>query len=210
MRRILVLATTAAVAFIGLSCGPAASDMFPMSVGSVWNMDVLMMAGTTVASLDTMQTGTTVTTALEKANLTSGEEVVKFKNDRTIHFKVGDSTVTGTDYWYYREDGDWILNYSTLDDSTADTVVAVNPSVGKTWHQGVGTAEIVGQEDVTVVAGTYKDAWKVKVTSTQGGYTFEMFYWYAKGTGLVKYHYEWSDQGYSMLYNQELTSADIK
>jgi hypothetical protein len=181
-----------------------------MSVGSVWNMDILVMAGTTVASLDTFETGTVVTTAVEKANLTSGQEVVKFKNESSIHMRTPDTTYTNTTYSYSREDGDWILGYSTLDDTTADTMMVTNPSVGQTWHQGTTTAEVVGQEDVTVAAGTYKGAWKVKLTSTQGGETLDTYAWYAKGTGSVKTHSENTVQGYSMVYNQELTSATIK
>jgi hypothetical protein len=210
MKRALVLAAVTAAALIGLSCGPAASDIFPLSVGSVWNMDILIMSGMTIASLDTFETGTVVITALEKANLSSGEEVVKFKNDVTIHMRTPDSTYSNTTYSYTREAGDWILSYSDLNDTTADTVMVTDPAVGKTWHQSSGTAEIVGQEDVTVVAGTYKGAWKVKATMTQGGSTFDMYYWYAKGTGMVKAHFESSYQGYSQVYNQELTSANIK
>jgi len=173
-------------------------------------MEVLLLSGTTLAALDTAQTGTVVTTAVEKANLTSGEEVVKFKNEVTTHIKTPDTTYTNTTYSYSREAGDWILSYSDLSDSTADTVMVTTPSVGKTWHQGTATAEVVGQEDVTVVAGTYKGAWKVKLTVTSGGYTIQMYYWFAKGTGMVKMHWDWSAQGYSQTYNQELTSATIK
>jgi hypothetical protein len=211
MKRVLVLAAIAAVALMGTSCTTAgSSDIFPMSIGSVWNQDILMMAGTTSASLDTFETGTVIITALEKANLTSGEEVVKFKNEVTMHMRMPDSTLTNTTYSYMREAGDWILSYSDLSDTTADTAMVTTPSAGKTWHQNTGPAEIVGQEDVTVVAGTYKGAWKVKATMTQGGSTFDMYYWYAKGTGMVKAHFESSSQGYSQIYNQELTSATIK
>jgi hypothetical protein len=211
MRRILTLAAIAAVALMGTSCTTSGGgDIFPMSIGSVWNHDILIMAGTTTASLDTFETGTATTTALEKANLTSGEEVVKFKNETTIHMRMPDSTYTSTTYSYMREAGDWILSYSDLSGTTPDTVMVTEPALGKTWHQNSGTAEIVGQEDVSVVAGTYKGAWKVKATMTQGGSTFDIYYWYATGTGMVQAHFETSYQGYSQTYDQELTSVTIK
>ena len=81
MRRILALAAIAAVALLGTSCNPNANDIYPMSVGSVWNLEMLLLSGTTLASLDTAQTGTSVSTAVEKTTLTNGKEVVKFKYD---------------------------------------------------------------------------------------------------------------------------------
>jgi hypothetical protein len=210
MKQTLVLAAVAAVALMGMSCSPAAGDIFPMSVGSVWHMDILAMTGTAIASLDTAETSTVVKTAVEKTNLTTGEEVVKYKYETTTHLRTPDSIYTTTSYVYCREDGDWVLAYSSLDDSTADTVMVTTPSVGKTWHQGSATTEVVGQENVTVPAGTYKGAWKVKVLASQGRFTFDIYYWYAKGTGLVKLSYEWTFLGHSKVYTEELTSATIK
>jgi hypothetical protein len=37
-----------------------------------------------------------------------------------------------------------------------------------------------------------------------------MYYWYAKGVGLVRFHYEFTILDYTQVYNQELTSADVK
>jgi hypothetical protein len=210
MRQTLVLAAIAAVALMGMSCSPASDDIFPMSVGSVWHMDVVEMTGTTVATLDTAQTSTVVKTAVDKTNLATGKEVVMYRYETTTHVRTPDSTYTSTSYAYCREDGDWVLVYSSLDDTTADTVMVTSPSVGKAWHQGTAPTEVVGQEDVTVPAGTYKGAWKVKVTFSQGSFTFDTYYWYAKGTGLVKLSYEWTFLGHSKAYTEELTSATIK
>ena len=210
MKRSLIVAAAAAIVLVLLSCSPASNDIFPMSVGSVWHTDILVMGGTTIASLDTTQTSTDVKTAVEKTSLTTGKEVVEYKYETTTHLRTPDSTYTSTRYTYCREDGDWILVYTSLDDTTADTVMVTSPSVGKTWHQGSATTEVVGQEDVTVPAGTYKGAWKVKVTTSQGGLAFDMYYWYAKGTGLVKLSYEWTYLGHSKVYTEELTSATIK
>jgi hypothetical protein len=215
MRRILILSAVAAVALLGTSCNPNAGDISPLSVGSVWNMEMLLLSGTTLASLDTAQTGTGVNTAVEKTTLSNGKEVIKFKSESTtiIHRPdpLSDTTITTTNISYYREEGDWILGYSALDDTTGDTMMVSTPTVGKTWSQSAyATATVVGQEDVTVKAGTYKNAWKVKLVSTAGGYITEIYSWYAKGTGMVKMHYEFAMGGYTQVYNQELTSATVK
>ena len=210
MRQTLVLAAFAAVALMGMSCSPAASDIYPMSVGSVWKMDILFTSVPIIGSTDTIETGTIVTTAVDKATLATGKEVVSYRRDTTVHLRTPDSTWTSTSYAYYREDGDWILGYASLDDTTPDTVMVTTPSVGKTWHQGTATTEVVGQEDVTVPAGTYKGAWKVKWSASAGGTTFNMYYWYAKGTGLVKFYHEWTYVDFSHIYTEELTSAMIK
>jgi hypothetical protein len=210
MKRLVATTAFAAAMLLGTGCSPTAGDIYPMTVGSAWNMDLLVMAGATAASLDTFQTGISVNTAVERASLTSGREVVKFKYESSVHQRIPDTSYTSTTYSYYREDGDWILGYSTLGDSTADTVMTTNPAVGRTWQQGAGSAEVIGREDVTVKAGVYKNAWKVRLTTNQGGVPVDMYLWYAMGTGLVKMHYEGENLGYTVVYDQELTSATIK
>ncbi len=215
MKRILALTAIVAVALLGTSCKSSSGDIFPMSVGSAWHMDILLMGGATTASLDTVQTGTATNTAVEKVTLTNGKDVVRFRTDGAITIRrpdpLSDTTIISTNYAYYREDGDWILGYSAIDDSTADTVMVTSPTVGKTWTSGTNaTATVVGQEDVTVKAGTYKNAWKLQVTYTTDSDITEMYYWYAKGVGLVKFHYGFTIQGYTQDYTQELTSSDVK
>ena len=56
MKRIPLIAAIAAVALTGMNCTPASSDVFPMSVGSVWKMDVLSTSVPTIGPLDTIET----------------------------------------------------------------------------------------------------------------------------------------------------------
>ncbi len=210
MKRILFLSAVAAVALLGTSCAPSGGPIYPMTIGSVWNMSSYTLYGTTLASLDTMSTGTRTNTALEKANLSNGREVVKFKNDATVYYKALDTTVTTTSYSYTAEVGDTIFSYTSLDDTIGTPVMRSNPAVGQTWSEGSATAMVVGQEDVTVAAGTYKKAWKVKIITNVGGVTVEMVNWYARGVGNVKMYYEGEYQGYGQVFNEELTSAVIK
>jgi hypothetical protein len=210
VRRMLFLAATAAAALSGISCNPNAGPIFPMTIGSVWHTESYLLEGQAVAALDTFEADVTTTMAFENANLTNGKEVVKFKSESTIHLRTPDSTYTTTSYSVLREEEGAILSYGALDDTIGDTVMMSSPAVGQSWSTGPATAIIVGQEDVTVAAGTYKKAWKVETITNIGGVTVEMYSWYARGVGNVKMHYEGEYQGYSQVYNQELTSATIK
>ena len=210
MTRMLALAAMAAAVLVAVGCDSSGGDIFPMSVGSSWHMDITITSSGTAASLDTSGTGTVVYTMADKANLTAGPEVVRYEGVETVHSLTPDSTFTDTFHSYYRDEGDWILGYSTLDDTAPDTVMVTTPSVGMTWHSGTLLTEVVGQEDVSVPAKTYRKAWKIKSSSNQGGFDTQTFSWYAPGTGLVKTRYELSYQGYSMVAEEVLTSATIK
>lgn len=210
MRRILIAAVIAAVALAVTGCDPNAGSIFPMTIGSVWHTESCLLEGQTGAALDTFETDVTTTTALEKASLANGKEVVKFESESTVHLRMPDSTYTMTGYSLLGEEDGAILSYGALDDTIGDTVMMSSPAVGQNWNQGPATAIVVGQEDVTVAAGTYKKAWKVKTVTNIGGVTVQMFSWYARGVGNVKIHYEGEYQGYSQVYDEELTSATVK
>ena len=108
------------------------------------------------------------------------------------------------------EVGDTIFSYTSLDDTIGTPVMRSNPAVGQTWSEGSATAVVVGQEDVTVTAGTYKGAWKVKLSVSHGGLAFDIYEWYARGTGMVKVYYDASYGGSERVFDEELTSATIK
>ena len=205
-----ILTVAAVAALLAASCDSNTGPIFPLTVGSVWHTESYLLEGQAVAALDTFETDVTTTTALEKANLTNGKEVVRFQSESTIHLRMPDSTYTVTSYSLLREEEGAILSYGALDDTTGDTVMMSSPAVGQSWSPGPATAIVVGQEDVTVPAGTYKKAWKVKTITNIGGITVEMFTWYARGVGNVKTHYEGAYQGYSQTFDEELTSATIK
>ena len=210
MRRALIVAAVAAAVLVWLGCDANNGPVYPMSVGSVWHTEYYALEGTTTAALDTIQTGVTTTTATAKVNLDNGKEAVQFTTERTIHLRSPDSTFTETYSTFMREEDGAIILHSALSDSVGDTLMMAEPEVGQSWSQGPATAIVVGQEDVTVAAGTYKKAWKVKTITNIGGVTVQMFSWYARGVGNVKMHYEGEYQGYSQVYNEELTSASIK
>jgi hypothetical protein len=181
-----------------------------MMPGSVWNMEAVTLAGAAGASLDTVETSTETNTALDTVVLSSGRKVMRFRNDATTYHRDGDSTSVTTSYSYAAEVGDTIFYYANLDDTAGAIFMMSNPQVGQTWSAGVTAATVIGQEDVTVPAGTYKGAWKVKLSTDLGLFTVDIYEWFARGTGLVRVYSDATSQGYRTQYNSELTSATIK
>jgi hypothetical protein len=210
MIRMLIVAATAAALLAGASCNSNAGSILPTTVGSTWHTESSTLEGTTTAALDTIETAVTTTTVSEKANLTNGKEVVKFTSETTVHQRTPDSTYTTSSYWWLREEAGVIRFYAALDDTVGDTVMMSEPAVGQSWNMEVGTSMVVGQEDVTVPAGTYKKAWKVKTVMNLGIITVDVYSWYARGVGNVKNHQETEYQSQSQVYDEELTSATIK
>jgi hypothetical protein len=210
VRRTLLVAMAAAAALTGMSCNPNAGSIFPLTIGSTWNTESSTLSEQTGGARDTSQTGVITTTALEKDSLINGKEIVKFRHESAIHVFQPDSSYSTTTYTLLREENDVIMVYSALDDTVGDTLMMVNPAVGQNWGQGVATAIVVGQEDVTVPAGTYKKAWKVKTVANLGIVTVEVLTWYARGVGNVKVHSEAGFLGSTEISDEELTSATIK
>jgi len=211
MRKLVILTIAAIVCFI-MSCKKSSTDdYFPMSVGSQWNYEGYTLYGTTTPPTDTMETTTSTIITQAKTTLTSGEEVIPFQNTQITRYFfpiVETDTIILTSY--VREADDAILSYDSTSDTTPDTLLMLPLETGKTWHYGSVTALVVGQEDVTVEAGTYKNAWKIKFTIISGSYTRELFQWYAKDIGQVKLHSEYTGAQYNMINHLELLSATIK
>jgi hypothetical protein len=208
----LAAAAVSAAALLGGGCRPPPPGIFPMTVGSVWNMEVVVIAGSMFQGYDTVETGAIEITAVGDTVLATGQEAVRFRNELSVYYTNDpDSTYSSTFDSYYGESDGWILSYSTPYDVTGDTVVMSDPKVGAAWSQGDSTsATVVGQEDITVKAGTFKLAWKVKTTTRVGGMTVDTYMWYARGTGLVKIYHDYTLGIYSETYNQELVSAAVK
>jgi hypothetical protein len=209
LRGILTAAAAAAAILVWLGCDANNGPIYPMSVGSVWHTESYVLEGTTTAALDTVQTAVTTTTATAKVNLDNGKEAVRFATERTTHFST-DSTVTDTLSTFVREEDGAIIVHSSLSDSVGDTLMMAEPEIGQSWSPGFGTSLVVGQEDVTVPARTYRKAWKVKTIMSFGIFSIEVYSWYARGTGNVKNHYEFTYEGQNQVYDEELTSATIK
>jgi hypothetical protein len=209
MKRLLVLVPVLAMAlFVGCA---TTEDYFPMSVGSTWDYSYISTLETTTAALDTTSTMTVHTLANREATLTAGGTAVEFISTVTTHMMSPyDTTITTTDTSYTREDDSLRLHYSSFDDSVPDTSYVTTFELDKTWEEGDASFKVVAKEDVTVEGGTFKNCWKVEVTPDASP-TMKSHYWYANGTGMVKYHTSYSPQtGYTCTTEGELTDANIK
>jgi len=212
MKRLLVIAGIAALMLVDAGCKSSTEDYYPMSVGSTWNTEGYVLYGTTLAALDTMQTSTTLTKVARQVQLSTGEQALEFSSTTTVHQRSPyETTYTTTSTSYVRETGAAILSYQALNDPTPDTVLALPLTVGKTWHFDDSTvAQVIGQENVTVKAGSYQNAWKIKVSTTALGQTMDAYCWFANHVGQVKTHLEFTAGGYTTVFHDELVSADIK
>ncbi len=193
-----------------LSCGifGKKEEYFPMGIGSVWNYFSLSLIET-ASSTDTIQKVTIQTEARKKDKLTTGEDVTEFFSTDTIKMKIPyETTYVVTRSSYIRESGNYILTYESKSDETPDTTLVQPLAKDKSWRvNSTTTATVISQEDVTVKAGTYKNAWKIEL-NTNGN---KMYYWYANGKGMVKGYMENEYvPGYKFILNMELTSATIK
>ena len=206
----LAVAAIAAATLIGVGCNADSGSIFPLTLGSTWNTESHSLGGQSGGVLDTSQTAVTTTTALEKALLSNGKEVVRFRHESAVHEFDSDSSYSSTMETLLREEDDVIMVYAALDDTIGDTLMMLNPAVGQNWGQGIATAIVVGQENVTVPAGTYKKAWKVKAVANLGVVTVEVHTWYAKGVGNLKMHSEAEFMGSVEVIDEELSSATIK
>jgi hypothetical protein len=204
--------TVAAVLIIGAGCKSKSDDIFPMTVGSTWKMDGYTLMGTTLAAMDTVQTSTIDTKVEKEAELTSGDKVYEFIATSVVHMFDPETTFTSSGTSYIREAGGAILSYESLSDPTPDTVLYTDLSVGKKWDSGDSSyVEVIAQENVTVKAGSYTNAWKLRSTTIDGADTMHVDMWLAPGVGQVKMHYEMVPMtGYLMISHTELVEVDVK
>jgi hypothetical protein len=215
MRKALIALTLFGILALYLSCDIFGSkpDYYPLSIGSTWNWYAWTIMNTsTDGTPDTVQTLTINTRATKNDKLTSGEDVVQLIKVGTVHLRYPrESTYTVDETCYVRKTDKFVLSYDRKDDSEPDTVLALPLAAGKQWRINQElTAKALEQEDITVAAGTYRNAWKIETRAVSGGNTIIMFQWYADKVGNVQYHSEQSYSGYTFIYHGELISATVK
>lgn len=213
-KSLLFVASLLVVVLLATNCDifGGKEDCFPMGVGSTWNYEGYALMTTSVAGTDTIQTSTTETEATKEDKLTTGEGVVEFVSTTTIHMKLpAESTFTWVDTSYVQKTDEQILSYSSKDDTNPMITIALPLEQDKTWQVTSNTtARVIAKEDVTVAAGTYKNCWKLELTTTADAGTSTMYYWYADGTGSVQTHMESENQGTTLVMHSELSSATIR
>ena len=149
-----------------VGCGDEEGTVFyPLSVGNEWNFDMTMTE--TTPSDTTVVTGTQSQEITAATTLDNGTAVFEQTMIMTMEIDTL-TTIVDTSIEYIEETEDYLLAYDTKADTMPDTVAALPPEVGKTWNvDDSTTAEYIGQESVTVPAGTFSNCWKmVNIEST--------------------------------------------
>lgn len=207
------LVLVAALLLLNCDIFGSKEDYYPTTIGSVWNwFSCSIMQTGTDASPDTIEIVESSTRATKNEKLATGEDVVELVKTATVHIRYPfDSTYTICDTCYVREDKNWVLSYESRNDIEPETTLALPLATGKTWRVTSGlSGQVLGQENVTVRAGSYSNAWKIELTNITGTDTFKVDYWYANRVGNVMFHSEHSYANYTVIYHGELVSANIK
>ena len=207
-KSILLAVVLVGVAVLSTSCDlfGGKADYYPLGIGSIWNYTLTTIMSDTSGTLNDTTVNTVKVDAVKEEQLGSGEKVVMLVNALT------DTTdATYYDTSYARKDGEKVLAYSDLNDTNPDLILNGPPAMDKTWTVNEDiTAKIVAKENVTVTAGTYKNCWKVELTSVMDADTMKYYMWFADGTGNVKYFASATNMGVTVTMTEELTSATIK
>jgi hypothetical protein len=189
-----------------VSCGGEEDEYLPLAVGNVWNYDMTYLMITN----DTLQTaGTSVTEVTGETTLDNDVDVLEYVETMTW-----DDTLlvpNSVDTSYLLENDDYLLIYDDLADTLPDTSLVLPIEQGNAWvvyadSVDTLTAEVVGQETVTVPAGTYDDCWDIEYTSL--GQT--QHNWFALDVGIVKHFMQVVDQNMTVEFTRELTSYDLQ
>lgn len=190
-----------------ISCGgDEAENFFPLAVGNVWNYDLLY----TMMGVDTTEyTGTSTTEIIQETTLDNNVDV--FEQVTTTVWDDTTVMVNSVDTTYIQETEDYILIYYDLADTEPDTSLVLPIEEGNTWTVYADTtdtltAEVIGQEDVAVTAGTYIDCWDIMYTSL--GQTQDD--WFAPDVGVVRQYMSMEVAPIMIEFTRELTSSTIQ
>lgn len=186
--------------------GDDVENFFPLAVGNVWNYDLLY----TMMAVDTTEyTGTSTTEITQETNLDNNVDV--FEQVTTTVWDDTTVMVNSVDTTYIQETEDYILIYNDLADTEPDTSLVLPIEEGNTWTVYADTtdtltAEVIGQEDVTVPAGTFTDCWDITYTSL--GQTQDN--WFAPEMGVVRQYMSIIAAPVTIEFIRELTSSTIQ
>jgi len=180
-------------------------DLIPLSVGNYWNMKLTMkesMGGTVVSD-------TTVYVRSEiigKVTLANGKEAFAYKSGMANSSYSFDTMSVFTIY-ITKEDTAY-FSYVSLSQVTGDYQLPVKIDVGTGWYANDMKNEVTAKENVTVPAGTFKNAYKIAITTTTSNDT--SWEWVAPGNGDIKGYMQYGDSSYSSEMTYELTGYKVK
>ena len=179
VKKLLIISVVMLMAW---SCTPTKSeDYAPFAEGNEWTYKIITNDTTETTSIRKVESAVTI-------------------GDIGDGWKVKATTDTISAYIYVYKGSDTLFNYV---DENGDTLIYWEPldlSNGTKWevknpyNDLATTYEVVGEEDVTVEAGTFAGAKKIKATYTTESITgsiklttdYEGYTYKAKGVGVVK------------------------
>ena len=183
--------------------GDDGTNYFPLTVGNEWNYDMTM---TEIIVIDTVTSDTTVVTATNECEITAettlDNSTAVFEMISTMTFE--DTLIPGfADTSYIEETEDYILMYDTKAATVPDdTMLALPLETGKTWAD----CEVMGQENITVPAGTFNDCWKIR--EVDNGDT--LYTYMALDVGMVKWTQSEIEADTTMDMLMELETYTVK
>lgn len=210
---LVIVLIISGLVWIGCDMFGTKEDYYPLTVGNSWSYrGYARLLTATDDQPDTVQTMTIQVVATKRDNLNSGEEVIELVNTISVHMYFPfDSNYTVIDTSYARETGSFVLSYESKTDSAPDTTLVLPLTKDKTWRMNeFVVAKVLQQEDVSVPAGTYRNAWKIEHTVNAGTQTYTEHWWYANNVGPVKVHWQESYGTATYEFNLGLTGATIK
>ena len=183
MKKLTVLAALVLLLVVGCS---KKADYWPLTVGNTWDYTgtAITTHSDTLLNPDTT-TGTMNMEITSEVTLTNGDPA--FQQIMTQTF----GSYTSAETSYVAEVGDYVLSYGALSDTDPDTMI-VNPlEAGASWTVESDSgytqkAYVIAQEDLTVPADTYNDAWKILWVSVDGATVDTTTVYFAPNVGLVK------------------------
>lgn len=173
MKKLLLLIPLV-VLIVGCGSDEEGTVFYPLSVGNEWNYNMSMTRTTPTDT--TVETGSDKLEITAETTLDNGTAV--FEWVLTITF---DDTLVPDiiDTSYIEETEDYILQYDAKTDTVpSDTMLALPLETGKTWAD----YEVMGQEDVTVPAGTFNGCWEVREVDDE----FTLYVYWAPDVGAVR------------------------
>lgn len=173
MKKLLLLIPLV-VLIVGCGSDEEGTVFYPLSAGNEWNYNMSMTRTTPTDT--TVETGSDKLEITAETTLDNGTAV--FEWVLTITF---DDTLVPDiiDTSYIEETEDYILQYDAKTDTVpSDTMLALPLETGKTWAD----YEVMGQEDVTVPAGTFNDCWEVREVDDE----FTLYVYWAPDVGAVR------------------------
>lgn len=181
MKKLLLLIPLV-VFIVGCGGDEEGTVFYPLSVGNEWNFDMSMTE--TTPSDTTVVTGTQSQEITAETTLDDGTAVFEQRFITTMEIDTL-TTIVDTSIEYMEETEDYLLVYDNKADTMPDTVAALPPEAGKSWTVDHNTtAEYIGQESVTVPAGTFSNCWKM--VHVDSGSTDTTWIYVAEDVGPVK------------------------